>query len=131
VRGRRFPASQARLHLHGAEGFALDNTAHAMFGVKDNGSQALRLDVVRVSAEPSLLEYLNSGWVENIDPKSIEEIIVGGFPAAPATAQGDQWSFRLYVVRFGQRGPSHDLCGQAAARRSTGCSASRSARSGG
>ncbi len=72
-----------------------------MFGVKDNGSQALRLDVVRVPAEQSLPEYLNSGWIENIDPKSIEEVIVGGFPAATATAQGDQWSFRLYVVRFG------------------------------
>ena len=26
---------------------------------------------------------------------------VGGFPAATATASGEQWTFRLYVVRFG------------------------------
>ena len=46
-------------------------------------------------------EYLTSGWIENINPKSVEEQIVGGFPAATATATGDQWTFRLYVVRFG------------------------------
>ena len=83
------------------EGFTLDNTAQAVFGVKDNGAQALRLDVVRVPAEQTLPEYLNSGWIENIDLKSIEEMTVGGFPAATATANGDQWTFRLYVVRFG------------------------------
>jgi predicted Zn-dependent protease len=101
VRGRRFLHPKLGFTFTAPEGFALDNTAHAVFGVKDNGSQALRLDVVRVPAEQSLPEYLNSGWIENIDPKSIEEVIVGGFPAATATAQGDQWSFRLYVVRFG------------------------------
>jgi predicted Zn-dependent protease len=72
-----------------------------VFGVKDNGAQALRLDVVRVPAEQALPEYLNSGWIENIDTKSVEEMMVGGFPAATATAKGDQWTFRLYVVRFG------------------------------
>jgi predicted Zn-dependent protease len=101
VRGRRFLHPKLGFTFTAPEGFALDNTAHAVFGVKDNGSQALRLDVVRVPAEQTLPAYLNSGWIENIDPKSIEEMSVGGFPAATATAQGDQWSFRLYVVRFG------------------------------
>ena len=72
-----------------------------MIGVKDGGAQALRLDVVRVPAEQSLTDYLISGWIENIEPKSVEEFTVGGFPAATATATGDQWTFRLYVVRFG------------------------------
>jgi len=101
VRGRRFLHPKLGFTFTAPEGFTLDNTAQAVFGVKDSGSQALRLDVVRVPAEQPLPEYLNSGWIENIDPKSIEEITVGGFPAATATAQGDQWSFRLYVVRFG------------------------------
>jgi predicted Zn-dependent protease len=57
--------------------------------------------VVRVPSEQSLPEYLISGWIENIDTKSVEELTVGGFPAATATATGDQWTFRLYVVRFG------------------------------
>ena len=33
------------------EGFALDNTAQAVLGIKEGGGQALRLDVVRVPAE--------------------------------------------------------------------------------
>ena len=83
VRGRRFLHPKLGFTFTAPEGFTLDNTAQAVFGVKDNGAQALRLDVVRVPAEQTLPEYLNSGWIENIDPKSIEEITVGGFPARP------------------------------------------------
>ena len=79
----------------------LDNTAQAVLGVKEGGGQALRLDVVRVPAEQTLADYLNSGWIENIDPKSVEEVVINGLPAATATAKGDQWVFRLYAVRFG------------------------------
>jgi predicted Zn-dependent protease len=101
VRGRRFLHPKLGFTFTAPEGFVLDNTAQAVFGVKDNGAQALRLDVVRVPAEQSLPEYLNSGWIENIEPKSVEETSVGSFPAATATATGEQWTFRLYVVRFG------------------------------
>ena len=101
VRGRRFLHPKLGFTFTAPEGFVLDNTAQAVFGVKDNGAQALRLDVVRVPTEQSLPEYLNSGWIENIEGKSIEEMSVGGFPAATATATGEQWTFRLYVVRFG------------------------------
>jgi predicted Zn-dependent protease len=101
VRGRRFLHPKLGFTFTAPDGFTLDNTPHAVFGVKDGGAQALRLDVVRVPAEQPLPAYLVSGWIENIDTKSIEEITVGGFPAATATASGDQWTFRLYVVRFG------------------------------
>jgi predicted Zn-dependent protease len=101
VRGRKFLHPKLGFTFTAPDGFVLDNTAQAVFGVKDNGAQALRLDVVRVPAEQGLPEYLNSGWIENIDTKSVEEMTVGGFPAATATASGDQWTFRLYVVRFG------------------------------
>ncbi len=101
VRGRRFLHPKLGFTFTAPEGFSLDNSAQAVFGVKEGGAQALRLDVVRVPAEQSLPEYLISGWIENIEPKSVEELTVGGFPAATATATGDQWTFRLYVVRFG------------------------------
>jgi predicted Zn-dependent protease len=101
VRGRRFLHPKLGFTFTAPEGFALDNTAQAVFGVKDNGAQALRLDVVKVPAEQTLPQYLNSGWIENIEDKSVEEMTVGGFPAATATAKGEQWTFRLYVVRFG------------------------------
>jgi predicted Zn-dependent protease len=101
VRGRRFLHPKLGFTFTAPEGFTLENTAQAVFGVKEGGSQALRLDVVRVPAEQTLADYLVSGWIENIDPKSIEQFNVSGFPAATATAAGDTWTFRLYAVRFG------------------------------
>jgi predicted Zn-dependent protease len=101
VRGRRFVHPRLGFTFLAPEGFTLDNTAHAVLGVRDSGGQALRLDVVRVPAEQTLPEYLNSGWIENIDQKSVEESTINGLPAATATAKGDQWVFRLYAVRFG------------------------------
>jgi predicted Zn-dependent protease len=101
VRGRRFLHPKLGFTFLAPEGFVLDNTAQAVLGVREGGGQALRFDVVSVPAEQTLKEYLTSGWIENIDPKSIEEPTINGFPTATATAKGDQWSFRLYVVRFG------------------------------
>jgi predicted Zn-dependent protease len=101
VRGRRFLHPKLGFTFTAPLGFTLDNTAQAVFGVKDGGGEALRLDVVNVPAEQKLTDYLVSGWIENIDPKSVENVTINGFPAATATAGGDQWTFRLYVVRFG------------------------------
>jgi predicted Zn-dependent protease len=101
VRGRRFLHPKLGFTFLAPEGFTLDNTAQAVLGVKESGGQALRLDVVRVPAEQTLAAYLSSGWIENIDPKSVEEVVINGLPAATATAKGDQWMFRLYAVRFG------------------------------
>jgi predicted Zn-dependent protease len=101
VRGRRFLHPKLGFTFMAPEGFVLDNTAQAVLGMKDGAAQALRLDVVKVPAEQSLIEYLNSGWIENIEDGSVEELSLNGFPAATATAKGDQWAFRLYVIRFG------------------------------
>jgi predicted Zn-dependent protease len=101
VRGRRFLHPKLGFTFTAPEGFALDNTAQAVLGVKHGGGQALRLDVVRVPAEQTLAAYLTSGWIENIDPATVDDIVVNGFPGATAAAKGDQWDFRLYAIRFG------------------------------
>jgi len=101
VRGRHFLHPRLGFTFVAPEGFALDNTAQAILGVKEGGGEALRLDVVRVPPEQALTDYLNSGWIENVDPKSVEAATIGGFPAASASAKGEQWSFRLFAVRFG------------------------------
>ena len=100
VRGRRFLHPKLGFTFLAPPGFTLDNTAQAVLGLK-GGNEALRLDVVSVPAEQSLPDYLKSGWMEKVDPSSIEEFTVNGFPAATATATGEQWSFRLFAVRFG------------------------------
>jgi predicted Zn-dependent protease len=101
VRGRRFLHPKLGFTFVAPEGFALDNTAQAVLGVREGGGQAMRVDAVRPPSEQTLVDYLNSGWIENIDPKTVEETAINGLPAATATAKGDQWVFRLYAVRFG------------------------------
>jgi len=101
VRGRRFLHPKLGFTFMAPENFTLDNTAQAVIGVREGGTQAMRFDVVRVPAEQSLGDYLNSGWMENVDKASTEDINVNGFPAASAIAHGDQWQFKVYALRFG------------------------------
>src|SRR6476660_4183129 len=101
ARGRHFLHPKLGFSFVAPAGFSLDNTAQAVLGLKEGGGEALRLDVISVPAEQSLPDYLKSGWMENVDPTSVEEFSVNGFPAATATAGGGNWSFRLYAVRFG------------------------------
>jgi predicted Zn-dependent protease len=101
VRGRRFLHPRLAFTFTAPEHFTLENTAQAVLGVREGGGQALRVDVVKVPPEQSLTDYLVSGWIDNVDKESVEELRINDFPAATAAAKGDQWTFRLYVVRFG------------------------------
>jgi predicted Zn-dependent protease len=101
VRGRRFLHPKLGFTFQAPEAFTLDNTAQAVIGVREGGNQAMRFDVVRVPSEQSLSDYLNSGWMENVDKATTEELTINGFPAASAIAHGDQWQFRVYALRFG------------------------------
>ena len=101
ARGRHFLHPKLGFTFVAPTGFTLDNTAQAVLGLKEGGGEALRLDVVSVPAEQSLPDYLKSGWMENVDAASIEEFSVNGFSAATATADGGNWSFRLFALRFG------------------------------
>jgi predicted Zn-dependent protease len=101
ARGRKFEHPKLGFTFMAPPGFSLDNTAQAVLGLKDGGGEALRLDVVSVPAEQSLPDYLKSGWMENVDALSVEEFTISGFPAATATATGEQWTFRLFSLRYG------------------------------
>jgi predicted Zn-dependent protease len=101
VRGRRFLHPKLGFTFAAPESFTLDNTAQAVIGVREGGTQAMRFDVVRVPAEQTLGDYLNSGWMENVDKSSTEDLSINGFAAASASAHGDQWQFKVYALRFG------------------------------
>jgi predicted Zn-dependent protease len=101
VRGRRFLHPKLGFTFQAPDNFSLDNTAKAVIGVREGGSQAMRFDVVRVPAEQTLSDYLNSGWMENVDKSTTEDMTINGFPAASTTARGDQWQFKVYALRFG------------------------------
>ncbi|MGB9364602.1 MAG: M48 family metalloprotease [Xanthobacteraceae bacterium] len=100
VRGRRFLHPRLAFTFTAPDRFTLENTAQAVLGVRDNGNLALRFDVIRVPAEQTLSQYLGSGWIENVDEKTIEAFDINALPAATALAKGDQWMFRLYAIRF-------------------------------
>jgi len=76
-------------------------------------ARRLRLDVVHGARRSRRsAQYLISGWIENIDPATVEEVTVNGFPGATAVAKGDQWDFRLYAIRFGSDVLPLHLCRQ-------------------
>jgi predicted Zn-dependent protease len=101
VRGRRFLHPKLGFTFAAPDTFTLDNTAQAVIGVREGGTQAMRFDVVRVPAEQSLSDYLNSGWMEGVDKASTEDLTINGFPVAAASANGEQWQFKVYALRFG------------------------------
>jgi predicted Zn-dependent protease len=101
VRGRRFIHPKLGFTFTAPDSFSLDNTAQAVIGVREGGQQAMRFDVARVSAEQSLGDYLTSGWIDDVDKATVEDVTVNGFPAATAVARGEQWRFRIYALRFG------------------------------
>ena len=101
ARGRHFLHPKLGFTFQAPDTFTLDNTAQAVIGVRDGGTQAMRFDVVRVPAEQSLADYLNSGWMEGVEKSSTEDITINGFPAASASAHGDSWQFKVYALRFG------------------------------
>jgi predicted Zn-dependent protease len=101
ARGRHFLHPKLGFSFVAPPNFTLDNTAQAVLGLKEGGGEALRVDVVSVPAEQSLPDYLKSGWMENVDPASVEEFSVNGFQTVTATSGGGNWSFRIFAVRFG------------------------------
>jgi predicted Zn-dependent protease len=101
VRGRNFLHPNLGFAFTAPEGFALENTPQAVLGATPNGKEALRLDAVRVGEQQPIAEYISKGWVEGIDPATVEQFQINGFDAVTAIARGEQWSFRLYAIRFG------------------------------
>jgi predicted Zn-dependent protease len=101
VRGQQFMHPKLGFAFTAPEGFALENTPQAVLGATASGTEALRLDAVRVAAAQGLAQYIASGWLEGIETESIEVLTINGFSAASAVARGDQWSFRLFAIRFG------------------------------
>jgi predicted Zn-dependent protease len=101
VRGRNFLHAKLGFAFVAPDGFTLENTPQAVLGATSSGTEALRLDAVRVPGEQELTSYLQSGWIDGIEQHSIQTLTINGFPAATALARGEQWSFRLFAIRFG------------------------------
>jgi predicted Zn-dependent protease len=100
VRGPRFVHPRLGFAFTAPDGFVLENSAEALIGVGDGGAQALRLDSVQASGA-ALDAYIASGWIDGVQTSSIENTTIDGLPAAIASAQGEEWNFRLAAVKLG------------------------------
>jgi predicted Zn-dependent protease len=103
VRGTRFIHPKLGFAFTAPDGFVLDNQSAALIGVGDSGAQALRLDSVVVDPATGLDTAIASGWIDGVKTSSVETMTVNDLQAATATAQGEQWSFRLGAVRLGDK----------------------------
>ncbi|MGD9544729.1 MAG: M48 family metalloprotease [Methylocystis sp.] len=102
VRDRIFIHPRLRFTFTAPEGFLLENSNEAVFGVREADNEALRLDSVRLPADESLEAYVGSGWVDGLLTSSVRKLDVNGLPAVVAVARAGEWNFRLAVIRSGE-----------------------------
>jgi predicted Zn-dependent protease len=100
IRGRKFIHPRFGFAFEAPEGFVLENSAQAVLGVAEGGAEALRLDSVRAPQGKTLVEYLNSGWIDGLLPSSILSTEINGMPAVLANARAGEWNFRVAVIAF-------------------------------
>ena len=116
------PAREARLHLHGAgriyarqygPGGARREGWRQPGASPRRGARCRRSRSSRIISAPAGSPIL--------EPNSIESLNVNGFAAATATAKNDQWTFRLYAIRFGSDVYRFIFAGKAQERRDGPC----------
>ncbi len=101
VRGRKFTHPRLRFTFIAPEGFLLENSNEAVFGVRESDNEALRLDSVRTPPQQTLEAYVQSGWVDGLLASSIKRVDVNGLPAVTAVARAGEWNFKLAVIQLG------------------------------
>lgn len=101
VRGRKFTHPRLGFTFTAPEGFLLENSNEAVFGVREPENEALRLDSVRAPPMQSLDAYLQSGWVDGLLQSSIKSVSINGLPAVTAVARAGEWNFKLAVIQVG------------------------------
>jgi predicted Zn-dependent protease len=102
VRGRRFLHPALGIAFEVPEGFSIENTRNAVLGTTGEGSRRLLFDQVESNPGQGLDEVLKATWNDVVEPGSLENRMVAGYPAATALSRGKDWTFRLAVIRVGE-----------------------------
>ena len=95
VRGNTFAHKKLGFAFDVPEGFDLENRDEAVLA-SGPGGQALRFDAVEERGDP--VAYLASGWVNGLDPASIQAVSVDGLDAARGRALAGDWRFDVTVI---------------------------------
>lgn len=97
--GQRYIQPALKFTFTVPDGYKLQVAQSAVVGVAGAG-EAVRFDSAEVPADMSLTQYLKSGWIAGLDPKSVTEQTINGMDTASGVAVTSNWSFRVSVVRF-------------------------------
>jgi predicted Zn-dependent protease len=103
VRDNAFIHPKLGFAFEAPQGFTLDNQSAALIGVGEASGEALRLDSITIPESTPVTTAIGSDWIDGVKTTSIEPKKIDGLEAATATAQGEQWSFRLGAVRLNGR----------------------------
>jgi predicted Zn-dependent protease len=100
VRGRTFLHKRLRISFNVPTGFRLENSPKAVLAINRAGV-AMRFDGVEAPSGQSMVDYLNSGWINGLDVSSVEKMSSGALQGAIAGAHADDWYFRIAVFKAG------------------------------
>lgn len=104
ARGRSFVHPKLGFSFSAPEDFVLENTTQAVIGIRPGRNEALRLDTLRAAGEAPLTQYLEkNAVVEGAENTAIELLTVDGLAGATALARDREWTYRVFVARFGGR----------------------------
>lgn len=101
VKGVRFVHPRLGITFEAPDGFTLENTSRAVLGTTGDGNRRLLFDAVASDEGQSLEGVLRSSWNDTIATGTVENLTVNGVPAAIASSQGKEWSFRMAALRIG------------------------------
>lgn len=102
VRAQRFSHSGLGITFEAPIGYRIENQTKAVV-ISGKNDVAIRFDATVIDKSSGLKKYLNSGWVNGLDPASIEEKTVNGLKTASGNAKADGWNFRIHVIRIGSQ----------------------------
>lgn len=102
VRGRRFIHPVKGFTFLAPDGFSMENSSGVLVGVGAGGT-AFRMDSEPAGMMASPEAMLESGVIEDIKVVGIERRNINGNAAALGVARGQDWTFRVAVIRLDDR----------------------------
>ncbi len=98
-----FSHSKLGFTFQAPDGFVLKNSATAVLGFKNNNEQALRFETVHIGTNINLADYLKKSPVDGAPTSRIEPLAIEGTKAETAIANGNEWTYRLAIIRSSER----------------------------
>ena len=98
VRGQTFSHKGLGITFQAPKGFKIDNQSKAVL-VSGPDDIATRFDATVVRTGTTLVNHLKDDWIKGLVEETIREETINGLRAATASAAGDGWRFKVWLVR--------------------------------